>query len=137
MTNLAISRAMDPVDGGKRRWVIVGLLSLGIIIAYVSRANLSVVLAIPSFNKSFNLSDTDRGMVNSAFFWTYAALQLPAGWVVDRYGVKFPYAIGFVLWCMASACTAFVHSVTQLVSLRALLGTAESMVAPASIRWIR
>ena len=43
------------------------------IIAYVSRANLSVVLAIPNFIKSFHLSDTDRGMLNSAFFWAYAA----------------------------------------------------------------
>ena len=137
MTNLAISRAVDPGYGGKRRWVIVGLLSLGMIIAYVSRANLSVVLAIPSFIKSFNLSDTDRGMLNSAFFWAYAVLQIPAGWVVDRYGVKFPYAISFVFWCMASAGTAFAHSVTQLVTLRVLLGVAESIVAPASIRWIR
>ena len=137
MTNLATSRAVDPGYGGKRRWVIVGLLSLGMIIAYVSRTNLSVVLAIPSFIKSFHLSDTDRGMLNSAFFWAYAALQIPAGWVVDRYGVKFPYAFSFVFWCMASASTAFAHSVTQLVTLRVLLGVAESIVAPASLRWIR
>jgi len=137
MTNLAISRAVDPAYGGKRRWVIVGLLSLGMIIAYASRTNLSVVLAIPYFIKSFNLSDTDRGMLNSAFFWAYAALQIPAGWVVDRYGVKFPYTFSFVLWCIASASTAFAHSVTQLVTLRVLLGVAESIVAPASIRWIR
>jgi MFS family permease len=137
MANLANSRAVDPGYGGKRRWVIIGLLSLGMIIAYVSRTNLSVVLAIPNFIKSFNLSDTDRGMINSAFFWAYAALQIPAGWVVDRYGVKFPYAFSFVFWCMASASTAFARSVTQLVTLRVLLGAAESIVAPASLRWIR
>jgi MFS family permease len=128
---------MESGYGGKRRWVIVGLLSLGMIIAYVSRTNISVVLAIPSFIKSFNLSDTGRGMVNSAFFWAYAALQIPAGWVVDRYGVKIPYALSFVFWCMVSAGTAFAHSVTQLVTLRVLLGVAESIVAPASYRWIR
>ena len=137
MMDLANPRALDLGFGGQRRWVIAGLLSLGMIIAYVSRTNLSVVLAIPSFIKSFNLSDTDRGMLNSAFFWAYAALQIPAGWVVDRYGVKFPYAFSFVFWCMASAGTAFARSVTQLVTLRVLLGVAESIVAPASIRWIR
>ena len=107
------------------------------IIAYVSRTNLAVVLATPSFIKSFNLSDTDRGMLNSAFFWAYAALQIPADGSMDRYGVKFPYAISFVFWCLASAGTAFVHSVMQLATLRVLLGVAESIVAPASFKWIR
>ena len=74
MTNLAVSSSEDPGYAGKRRWVIVGLLSLGMIVAYVSRTNLSVVLAIPSFIKSFHLSDTDRGMLNSSFFWAYALL---------------------------------------------------------------
>lgn len=137
MTNLPSSPAADPSYGGRRRWVIVGLLSLGMIIAYVSRSNISVVLAIPNFIKLFHLSDIDRGLINSAFFWAYAALQIPAGWVVDRYGVKFPYTLSFVFWCMASASTAFARSITQLMALRMLLGVAESLVTPASIRWIR
>jgi len=134
-----------PADGceaapgyvGKQRWVIVGLLSLGMIIAYVSRANIAVVLTLPSFIHSFNLSDTDRGLVNSAFFWAYAGLQIPAGWVVDRYGVKAPYAIGFVLWCLASASTGLARTATELVMLRVLVGGMEAIVAPASITWIR
>jgi sugar phosphate permease len=73
-------------------------------------------------------------LVNSAFFWAYAALQIPAGWVVDRYGVKFPYTHSFVFWCMASASTAFARSITQLMALRMLLGVAESLVTPASTR---
>ena len=137
MTNHSNSLVTDHGFDGRRRWVVVGLLCLGMIIAYVSRGNVSVVLAIPDFIKSFHLSDTDRGMINSAFFWSYVVLQFPAGWIVDRYGVKFPYAIGFVFWCMASAGTAFVHSVAQLASLRVLLGTFESIAAPASITWIR
>lgn len=120
-----------------RRWIIIGLLSVGMIIAYVSRANIAVALAVPGFIQSFHLSDTDRGTLNSAFFWAYAALQIPAGWIVDRYGVKLPYVIGFVFWCVASAATAFVRSVPQLITLRVMLGVGESVVAPASYRWIR
>ena len=107
------------------------------IIAYVSRGNISVVLAIPDFVKFFHLSDTGRGMINSAFFWAYVVLQVPAGWVVDRYGVKYPYAFSFVFWCMASAAMSFAHSIAQLVVLRVLLGTFESLVAPASITWLQ
>jgi MFS family permease len=119
------------------RWTIIGLLSFGMVIAYASRSNLSVALAMPDFIKSFQLSDTDRGTLNSAFFWAYAALQIPAGWLVDRYGVKLPYAFSFLFWCIASAATAFTRSVPQLITLRILLGIGESVVAPASYRWIR
>jgi ACS family D-galactonate transporter-like MFS transporter len=120
-----------------RRWIVIGLLSLGMIIAYVSRSNISVALAVPDFIRLFHLSDSDRGMLNSAFFWAYAALQIPAGWVVDAYGVKFPYTLSFLFWCLASAATAFARSLPQLMALRVILGIGESVVAPASYRWIR
>ncbi len=125
-------------DGsGGRRWTIIGLLSLGMVVAYVSRSNLAVALTLPDLVKSFHLSDTDRGTLNSSFFWAYALLQVPAGWLVDRYGVKWPYALGFLFWCLASAGTALVNSAAQLIALRVLVGIGESVVAPASYRWIR
>ena len=119
------------------RWIIIGVLSLGMIIAYVSRSALAVPLALPEFIRSFHLSNTDRGVLNSAFFWTYAVLQIPAGWVVDRYGVKFPYSLGFTLWCLASASTALTRSIPQLIMVQVLLGVGQAVVPPASYRWIR
>jgi len=121
----------------RRRWTIIALLNGGMIIAYVSRSNLPVALALPDFIQSFHLSDVDRGTLNSAFFWSYAVLQIPAGWVVDRYGVKWPYALSFLFWCLASAGTVFARSVGQLSALRVILGVGESVVAPASYKWIR
>ncbi|MFN0164846.1 MAG: MFS transporter [Bryobacteraceae bacterium] len=119
------------------RWSIIGLLSLGMIVAYVDRANISVALAFKDFRTVFNLTDAERGNLNSAFFWSYAFLQIPAGWLVDRYGVKTPYAIGFLFWSLVSAGTALATSFGQLFSLRFLLGVGESVVTPASMRWIR
>jgi MFS transporter, ACS family, D-galactonate transporter len=119
------------------RWTIICLLSVGMIIAYASRSNLSVALASPDFVKAFGLSNTDRGLLNSAFFWAYAVLQIPAGWVVDRYGVKWPYAISFLFWCVAAAATSFAGTVAALIALRIILGVGESVVAPASYKWIR
>jgi ACS family D-galactonate transporter-like MFS transporter len=107
------------------------------IIAYVSRSALSVPLALPAFIKAFHLSVTDRGILNSAFFWTYAILQIPAGWLVDRYGVKFPYFAGFTIWCLASACTALTQSIPQLIAVQVCLGIGQAVVVPASYRWIR
>ena len=57
--------------------------------------------------------------------------------MVDRYGVRLPYAIGLLFWCLASAGTALTRSVPQLMTLRVLLGAGEAIVAPASYKWIR
>jgi MFS family permease len=120
-----------------RKWGILTILSLGMVIAYIDRANLSVALATTEFRTTFQISDSGRGLLTSAFFWCYALLQIPAGWLVDRYGVRRVYAIGFFFWTLVSAMTGFVNNVYQLVTLRLLLGAGESVGAPASLRWIR
>lgn len=119
------------------RWITIGLLCLAMVVAFVDRVNLSVSLAHPQFKAIFNLRDNDRGSLNSAFFWTYAALQIPAGWVVDRFGVKFPLAIGFFAWSVTSAATALAGSVRSLFCIRMALGVGESVITPAAMRWIR
>lgn len=120
-----------------RRWAVLGLLIVGIIIAYVDRSNFSVALASKDFKSLFRLTDLDRGELNSAFFWSYAILQIPAGLLVDRYGVKFPYALSFLIWSLMSAGTSLATSVSQIYGLRLLLGVGESVATPASLRWIR
>src|SRR5258708_3682594 len=120
-----------------RRWVVLSLLIAAIIISYIDRTNLSVALAVTDFNQFFQLSDQDRGALNSAFFWSYALLQIPAGWVVDRYGVKFPYAIGYLVWSLVSAGSALAQSASHLFVMRLLLGVGEAVAMPASLRWVR
>lgn len=134
---MGISDEAAPQLPDARRWTIIGLLNAGMIIAYVSRSNLPVALALPDFIRFFHLSDLDRGTLNSSFFWAYAALQIPAGWLVDRYGVKWPYALSFLFWCLACAGTVLVGSLSELIALRVILGIGESVVAPASYKWIR
>jgi MFS family permease len=120
-----------------RRWSLVCLLSLGIVIAYIDRTNLSVSLASPDFKALFHLTDKDRGLLGSVFFWTYALLQIPAGFVVDRFGVKKPMAIGLACWCAASAATAGATLIWQLIAMRLILGVFESVGTPGVMRWIR
>ena len=120
-----------------QRWLIVALLSIGAIIAFCSRTNISAALAYPPFVEHFHLSNVDRGVLNSAFFWSYMVLQIPTGWLVDRYGVKIPYAISFVVWCLASAATGLTRSVAELATLRVITGAGEAIVTPASFRWMR
>src|SRR5579872_6562874 len=127
----------DPPAAFLWRWQIIFLLVIGVIIAYVARSNISVAVVVPAFKSLFHLNDASRGTLNSAFFWSYAFLQIPAGWIVDRYGVKYPYAIAFFAWSLISAATAYGTTLGQVIGLRFLLGVAESIVTPASMRWIR
>ena len=115
----------------------MGLLTLGVIVAYIDRVNLSVAVIDPTFRAFFQLSPTDRGLVTSAFFWSYAALQIPSGWIVDRYGSKIPYAVGYLFWSVISAATALTTGVGGLFAARLLLGAGEAVMHPASMRWIR
>jgi len=119
-----------------RKWSLVTLLGLGVIIAYIDRTNLAIALASPQFKEFFALSDTGRGLLNSVFFWSYTVLQIPAGLVVDRFGVKRPLAISFVLWCLVAAATSMAEAFWQLVALRLMLGVAESTLFPAGLAWL-
>jgi hypothetical protein len=63
-------------------------------------------------------------------------LQVPAGYLTDRYGVRVPYAISFFTWSFVSAATALAQNTWHLFGLRLLLGASEAIVTPASMRWI-
>ncbi len=119
-----------------RRWVTVFLLSSAVIIAYLDRTNLSVALAAPDFKLYFQFTDQQRGFLNSVFFWSYTPLQIPAGLVIDRFGVKLPVALALVFWCLVSAGTSVTTVLWQLVALRLLLGVGEAVVFPAGLSWI-
>jgi ACS family D-galactonate transporter-like MFS transporter len=138
MSNLGEPRRSQEANASNfTRWIILVLLAIGAVIAFASRTNLSEALVVPTFIDQFHLSDVDRGTLNSAFFWTYAALQIPMGWIVDRYGVKIPYAVSFLIWCLASAATGMISTFSALLLMRMLTGAGEAIVTPASYRWMR
>ena len=117
-------------------WGVLALLTLGLLISFIDRTSLSSALADKHFIAEFSLSSVDRGWLNSAFFWSYGLMQLPMGWLVDRYGVKWPYAICFSVWCVATAITGAMTALAGLLFMRLLVGAAEAVVIPASYRWI-
>ncbi len=120
-----------------KKWLILVLLALGALIAFVDRVNISAALTVVPFKEHFALSNVDRGWINSAFFWSYALFQVPMGWIVDRYGVKLPYTICFIVWCVASAAIGLMPALWGLILMRLIVGAAEAVVVPASYRWIR
>src|SRR5260370_42001618 len=78
------------------RWTIVLMAFLGTTINYIDRANLGV--ALPALKKDLGLSPESSGLILGAFFWTYAAFQLPSGWFVDKVGPRSAYTVAVVWW---------------------------------------
>jgi ACS family D-galactonate transporter-like MFS transporter len=113
-----------------RRWMVGVLLGVGILINYFDRINLSV--AAPQLQQEFNLSPEQLGLLFSAFFWSYALLQVPGGMVLDRFGVTRVGRWGSFLWAVASAITAISSGFGGIFAARVLLGIAEAPAFPAN-----
>ncbi|MGH9400559.1 MAG: MFS transporter [Terriglobia bacterium] len=118
-----------------RRWIVLWLVFFGIVICYTDRGNLSI--AAPSIMQDFRIQPATMGVLLSAFFWTYALFQIPAGALVDRFGIRRSYAAGFFVWSIASASIALCRGAGDIIGLRMLLGLAESVAPLASIAFIR
>ncbi len=112
------------------RWRIGGLLGAGVLINYFDRISLSV--AGPQLQETLGLSATDLGLLFSAFFWTYALSQIPAGMILDRWGVTRVGRWSTCLWGVASAITAVSSGFAGIFAARALLGLAEAPSFPAN-----
>jgi ACS family D-galactonate transporter-like MFS transporter len=126
---------MTPSRPGQRKEIpanliaVLILLGFSVFINYIDRGNLSI--AAPTLKDELHISPTQLGLLLSAFFWTYACMQLFSGWLVDRWNVNWVFAGGFLLWSAATAATGFVHAFTMLFVLRLLLGCGESVAYPS------
>jgi MFS family permease len=112
----------------KRRWTVIGLLFTASLINYFDRATIS--MALPYISTELHLGPEAKGMLLSAFFWSYALLQIPVGWFADRINLRWFYAGAFALWSIAQGLTGFADSLMMLVTFRVLLGIGESIYLP-------
>lgn len=111
------------------RWVIIGLCFLANAINYIDRANLAI--AAPHIRAELALDPATMGVIMSAFFWTYALCQMPAGWFIDKVGVRLSLAFAVAWWSVFTAVTGMVHTFGHMVGSRLLLGVGESAAMPS------
>ncbi|MBN2909957.1 MFS transporter [Polycladomyces sp. WAk] len=116
----------------KRRWLIASLLAVGVIINYFDRINMSV--AVKPLSEEFHLTAGQIGIILSAFAWSYAILQIPAGALLDKIGVKWVVRIGTIIWSLACLITAVVSGKGLIILSRVLLGIGEAPYFPAAAK---
>ena len=122
------------MDTGNKRWSIAVLLGFGVLVNYFDRVNLSV--AHDALAARFGISDVTFGYLLGSYSWTYAAMQLPCGSLLDRFGVRRVMLAAIVLWALASGLAAIAPSIVLLFAARYLLGIGEAPTFPANAKAI-
>jgi ACS family D-galactonate transporter-like MFS transporter len=131
LTGLARPEALAAVRS-RVRYGILGLLFIGVVINYLDRANLA--LAIPAIGIDLHLNSVEKGLILSAFGWTYAFMQIPGGFVIDRLGPRLTYALSLGIWSILTLLQGLVRSAGALIGLRFGLGLAEAPAFPVNSR---
>ena len=124
----------QPAGMSRKEWVVVGLLVLSVLVNYVDRSNLS--LAMPLLERQFAFSSLRAGELLSAFFWTYALVQVfgIAGWLTDRFPAGWVLFGGYLLWSLAMAGFGLAPNFAALFALQLVLGMGESVAYPCYSR---
>jgi sugar phosphate permease len=113
-----------PLKSVRIRWYLIALLVIGGIINYLDRNNLSI--ANTTIAKEFGLNTLQMGLLLSAFSWPYAIANLPAGYLVDKFGPKRMFAWAAGLWSIVSMLSSLANSFGFLYAARVALGISES-----------
>lgn len=123
----AVTKAINTM-----RWGAVALLVLGGVVNYLDRSTLSI--ANTTIAKEFGLDAIAMGLLLSAFSWPYAIANLPAGYLVDKFGPKKMFAWAAAGWSVVGALMATANSFGLMYTLRVLLGIAESPFFTAGLK---
>jgi D-galactonate transporter len=139
---MEMSRTASPAHVAKRtkvRYAILLLIFLITTFNYADRATLSVTGS--AMRAEFGLDAIRMGYIFSAFSWAYVLSQLPAGWLLDRFGARRVYAASIFLWSLFTLLQSSIGllgsaaaAVTALFVLRFAMGAAESPAFPANAK---
>ena len=69
-------------------------------------------------------------MLLSAFFWSYALMQIPMGVLADRVNLRWLYAGAFTLWSVSQGLIGLATGLGSLIAFRVLLGVGEAIYLP-------
>ena len=129
-----ISRPLAAIDAVRSsvRWRIFAIVFVLVTLNLIDRTALSI--AMPTIGREFTLSPTAQGVLLSAFFWSYAALQVPGGWLIDRFGPRSLIAASTILWGLFQTLAGFASGGLMLLLTRIGLGAAEAPLFPSGAK---
>ncbi|SNR31395.1 MFS transporter, ACS family, D-galactonate transporter [Lutibacter agarilyticus] len=114
----------------KKRFKILSMLFITVVINYLDRSNISV--AAFAISDDLKLNSIQMGFIFSAFSWTYAGLQIPGGMIVDKVKARVIYTFMLVFWSISTLVQGLVSSFGALIGLRASIGVFEAPSYPTN-----
>ncbi len=143
MSNDALSVSMDTTlattqKATRVRWMLLGVMWIGCLVAYLDRINLSVCGA--QIMQEYGFDKVQLGMAMSAFFLAYMIMQIPAGVLSEKFGIRIIGAVALIFWSIFTALTPLAWGFMSFLIVRFLFGIGESPVYPNSgvfiARWL-
>lgn len=123
---------MSTLKGTRSKYIVFTLVYIGYCICYIDRAAIS--LALTYIGAEFSLDATQLGLVVSVFFFSYALMQIPGGWLADKFGSNIVALIAILLWSIFTAMTGLAWSLFSLLFIRILFGIGEGAYPTASLK---
>ncbi|HDT0787965.1 TPA: MFS transporter [Klebsiella aerogenes] len=114
------------------RWYIIVLVMLGTITNYLSRNTLGI--AAPTMLKDIGFTEQQYSYITAAFNFAYPVGGVFAGYIMDRFGVRWVFSIMAVLWSVFNALTGVFSSWIPMMILRMGIGLTESTFNPAGMK---
>ena len=114
------------------RFRILALIFVCVVINYMDRTNISV--AATAITDDLELTSVQLGILFSAFGWTYAALQIPGGILVDRFAPRVLYAFCLITWSVMTLLQGTARGFAALFGLRLAIGVFEAPSYPINNR---
>jgi MFS family permease len=119
------------------RYRIIVVCMLMAFILYLDRICMGEIVKSISFNHDLQLSKEQIGRILGAFFFSYALLQVPAGWTSDRFGARATLTIYITLWSLVTVATGLMTGFVGLLVARLLCGVSEAGAYPTSMAVVR
>jgi MFS family permease len=110
----------DPAPGSYRRWAILVIGTLNFVISMFYRVSTAVIA--PALVRDLGLSSAQLGDLSAAFFYAFAATQIPVGMSIDRLGTRITIILPAIAGVGGALLFSAGHSSDQLILARVLLG---------------
>ena len=130
---------MNPYDDlinidNRLKYRVLAMLCMMAAIAYIQRAALSVPAKEIATDLQFHNVAGQMGLVQSVWYFSYALMQLPGGFLADRVGSRRAVAMLAIIWSLATLAAAFAQSFISLVLIWGLMGAAQAGAFPCAAK---
>jgi EmrB/QacA subfamily drug resistance transporter len=114
-----------------RRWWMLAVLCLSLLIVFVGNSSLNVT--IPTLSRELHASESQLQWVVAAYSLVFAGLLFSTGAIGDRFGRKGVLQLGLVVFLVAAVLASASSEMWQLIACRALMGAAAALIMPSTL----